>query len=225
MANYDLYYPKLKAHEGGWANVAGDTGGITYCGITQKNYPNWKGWDKVLAAKLKHGQVLQEVDHLVKEFYKLEFWDKCRCDEIADQEIAEQTCDMAVNAGIAASARLAHQTVGSTGNKFTDQLIKMLNGAVAILLCMVLLTSCWREPQVIEKIVGIPTNDTIRVTDTVYQDVPIYDTVYVGNCDSLQMRLRAANFRLHRIRYYTNICNRNPSQDKFLRGWINRALK
>jgi len=44
-------------------------------------------------------------------------------------------------------------------------------------------------------------------------------------CDSLRTALAIQNFRVGRIKYYVNICNRKPSQDKFLRGWINRTLK
>lgn len=44
-------------------------------------------------------------------------------------------------------------------------------------------------------------------------------------CDSLRSALAIQNFRVGRIQYYVNICNRKPSQDKFLRGWINRTLK
>lgn len=42
--------------------------------------------------------------------------------------------------------------------------------------------------------------------------------------DSLQSDLILSNFRLQKIRYYVNICMRKPSQDKFLKGWVRRAL-
>lgn len=44
-------------------------------------------------------------------------------------------------------------------------------------------------------------------------------------CDSLRTALAVQNYRVGRIRYYVGICNRRPSQDKFLRGWINRTLR
>lgn len=43
--------------------------------------------------------------------------------------------------------------------------------------------------------------------------------------DSLLLVVKEKNFRLNRVKFYLNICIRNPSQDKFLKGWIRRALK
>ncbi|MBC7947751.1 MAG: hypothetical protein H7Y42_07715 [Chitinophagaceae bacterium] len=43
--------------------------------------------------------------------------------------------------------------------------------------------------------------------------------------DSLKTALFLANYKLEKIRYYLNICLRNPSQDRFLKGWVRRALE
>ena len=43
--------------------------------------------------------------------------------------------------------------------------------------------------------------------------------------DSLYAKLLVANYKLERVQFYLNIVNRNPSQVKFLRGWINRVLE
>jgi hypothetical protein len=42
--------------------------------------------------------------------------------------------------------------------------------------------------------------------------------------DSLNKKLFVANLKLERVRYYLAIAQKNPSQTKFLKGWINRAL-
>ena len=48
-------------------------------------------------------------------------------------------------------------------------------------------------------------------------------------CDSSNVNLKAelfvANYKLGRIKEYSDIVKRNPSQVKFLRGWINRVLE
>ena len=31
-------------HEGGYLNDSSDSGGRTYKGISENNFPNWKGW-------------------------------------------------------------------------------------------------------------------------------------------------------------------------------------
>lgn len=57
---------------------------------------------------------------------------------------------------------------------------------------------------------------------------PKVDTVYIMSTpqiDSLQERLFVAEYKLGRIKAYKEIVDRNPSQIKFLKGWINRVLK
>ena len=43
--------------------------------------------------------------------------------------------------------------------------------------------------------------------------------------DSLKKKLFVANFKVERVRYYLNICQKNPSQSKFLKGWVSRAVQ
>lgn len=43
--------------------------------------------------------------------------------------------------------------------------------------------------------------------------------------DSLKTELFLAQFTVTRVRYYLDICLRNPTQDKFLKGWIKRAIQ
>ena len=55
--------------------------------------------------------------------------------------------------------------------------------------------------------------------------VPVGKAALERENDSLYSKLLVANFKLERMQFYLNIVNRNPSQVKFLRGWINRALQ
>lgn len=43
--------------------------------------------------------------------------------------------------------------------------------------------------------------------------------------DSLRTALFQAQFKVNKVRYYLKICLRNPSQDKFLKGWVKRAIQ
>ncbi len=97
---------------------------------------------------------------------------------------------------------------------------------------MLLLASCG-TPQLHN---CLPVHDTIYIAppahtcvrDTVWLPT---DTVILFNgqrgptCDSLRRRLNTAEYKLQRIRYYVGICNRNPDQSKFLRGWLNRVVE
>lgn len=43
--------------------------------------------------------------------------------------------------------------------------------------------------------------------------------------DSLKTELFLSDLRIEKVKYYTGIVDRNPSQIKFLRGWIRRAVQ
>ena len=43
-------------------------------------------------------------------------------------------------------------------------------------------------------------------------------------CDSLQWVIKDENYRLNRINYYIKIVDKKPSQSKYLKGWIKRAI-
>lgn len=112
MANFSIAYSKTKKYEGGYSDVSGDNGGITYAGITKKNYPKWIGWNIVLSKSRSHNEHIQELDEVVKSFYKTYFWDEIKGDTIVNQELANDIFDMAVNSGIKASIKIAQETFG-----------------------------------------------------------------------------------------------------------------
>ncbi|MDE7255483.1 MAG: peptidoglycan domain protein [Helicobacter sp.] len=100
-----------------------DRGGETLNGIARKFHPNWEGWaivdaikhagscdTKQLALKLASEERLQ---NLVGAFYKKNFWDKMRLDEIESQVVANNLYLFGVNAGIARAVKFAQQIVGT----------------------------------------------------------------------------------------------------------------
>lgn len=54
---------------------------------------------------------------------------------------------------------------------------------------------------------------------------PFYFGDYKKQYDSVARLLKLQNFRINRIKYYLNICIKHPKNDKFLKGWIARALQ
>lgn len=48
--------------------------------------------------------------------------------------------------------------------------------------------------------------------------------ILLSQRDSLRRKLLVANYKLGRVRYYLNICLKNPTQEKFLKGWVRRAI-
>lgn len=115
MADFEVAYKMTGGNEGGYANVLGDTGGETYCGISRKWFPGWPGWKIIDEHQpLRHGQVLQLPDlvALVHAFYKKTFWDAVGGDQIEDQLTAERLYDFGVNAGQSRSLKQIQEILG-----------------------------------------------------------------------------------------------------------------
>ena len=43
--------------------------------------------------------------------------------------------------------------------------------------------------------------------------------------DSLTWVIKAKDYRLNRVKFYSKLVDKKPSQAKFLNGWIKRAIK
>ena len=81
----------------------------------------------------------------------------------------------------------------------------------------------------------IQKTDTITVHDTVFLDSPYQVDTIAQLRDSIarihsakrviSSREKKAVERIEQIKYYVNICDRNPSQKVFIFGWVKRALK
>jgi lysozyme family protein len=96
--------------EGGYklTNIPGDRGGQTYAGIARKPNPDWAGWEFI------DRKDFGSATPLVREFYKSNFWDCVRGDELTNQAIAETIFNFAVNTGIGVASKLAQLIVGTT---------------------------------------------------------------------------------------------------------------
>lgn len=107
MADFGPIFDAGIRTEGGYklTNIRGDRGGQTYAGIARKKNPQWPGW-----AHIDRGEMPPTA--MVRTFYRDEFWDRIRGDEIADQSIAATIYDFAINAGWRTSAKLAQAVIG-----------------------------------------------------------------------------------------------------------------
>lgn len=61
-------------------------------------------------------------------------------------------------------------------------------------------------------------------TDTV-QVIIIRNDSLQAKVDSLKTELFLAKYKIEKVKYYLAIVRRNPSQQKFLRGWVIRAVE
>lgn len=123
MADFERAYEKTLAKEGGYVlhTVANDRGGQTYAGISRRAHPHWPGW-----IIIDRGQ---EPDaDLVRHFYKLNYWQRIRGDDIARQEIADSFFDFAVNAGVKVATKMVQIIAGvTTDGKVGEKTLAALN--------------------------------------------------------------------------------------------------
>lgn len=109
MAVFSQSYQTVKSNEGGYVNNPNDRGGETYKGIARKMWPGWPGWVYVEAFKTKTDfpQNLEKstnLQDLVHSFYKENFWDVLKLDDINSQVIATELFDTSVNQGSGVAA-------------------------------------------------------------------------------------------------------------------------
>ncbi|MEX8509541.1 MAG: glycoside hydrolase family 108 protein [Leptothrix ochracea] len=131
------FAPALKAtlkSEGGYVNDPTDRGGETYCGIARKMNPKWEGWITVdeLRKKPNFPKNLDSDANLLQQiarFYKINYWDRVRGDDLKDQHIAESLFDFGVNAGTGTSIKLAQiaAKVSPASGVMNDDSLKALN--------------------------------------------------------------------------------------------------
>ncbi len=125
MAKFEIAYALTMGNEGGYANDKGDTGGETYKGISRNNWPKWQGWPLIDAIKHqttatgqtlalfvnKAGAANSGLQGFVLAFYKTNFWDVNKLDQVNDQAIGNEMFDTGVNMGTGIAAKFLQQAL------------------------------------------------------------------------------------------------------------------
>jgi lysozyme family protein len=131
MANFDTADKLTSINEGGYANDSADRGGETWKGIARNMHPEWQGWPLVDWYKKdpKFPGVLGtsvRLEQLRKDFYKTNFWDIIKGDELLFQEIANQIYDDAVLTGTSSAIKKAQNSAFGLADepKERDYMIK-----------------------------------------------------------------------------------------------------
>ena len=104
MASFDTSYSLVMRHEGGYANVAGDKGGMTYKGIARNFQPGWGGWVIVDEWRASKGGELPrnftipdtKLEAAVRGFYQ-GLWNKSMAGHFRSQDIANLYFDFYVH--------------------------------------------------------------------------------------------------------------------------------
>lgn len=128
MANFNYAYMKTMGHEGGYANDPDDAGKETYKGISRKYHPNWEGWRIIDSYKSSSNfpnnlRNDHNLDSMVKSFFKKEYWDTVKGDDIRDQFVAEELFDTSVNMGHDRASKFLQQALNllnNNGKRYSD---------------------------------------------------------------------------------------------------------
>lgn len=112
MADFESAFQKTMQNEGGYRlhEVEGDRGGMTYAGIARRFHPGWAGWKIIDSGRMDD----PDLTGMVRQFYRVNFWDRIGGDDIQAQQIAESVFDFAVNAGVRVAVKLAQLATGAT---------------------------------------------------------------------------------------------------------------
>jgi len=133
MAEFKISYSKTKIHEGGYVNHSSDRGQETFRGISRKFHPLWSGWTivneavskvpvypnntlkwKTINAMLKDNTQLNQ---LVEDFYRNEFWNRIRGEAIVSQQLADVVFDTAVWSGVKVSSKHLQRALNMLNSK------------------------------------------------------------------------------------------------------------
>ena len=112
MASFDVFFPTLLKHEGGFVNDPADPGGATNKGITMGTFQECAQRYLGLEPTLENLKAL--TDAQAGKIYKPLYWDKVRGDEIALQGLANIVFDFQVNAG-GNAAKLLQKVLNDLG--------------------------------------------------------------------------------------------------------------
>jgi lysozyme family protein len=105
MANFNEAYDITLDHEGGYSNDNTDSGKETFRGISRKYHPDWLGWVIIDVAKTKPNfphslRDNDNLDALIRHFYRENYWNLFWGDDIPNQEVANEMFDTGVNMGV-----------------------------------------------------------------------------------------------------------------------------
>jgi lysozyme family protein len=134
MATFETALEKVLRNEGGYVYDPDDPGSETYKGVTRKAFSKWDGWEIIdrlkresaFPANLDKDATLQE---MVGDFYRVNFWNTIKGDDIKNEDVAFAIFDFGVNTGVKTGVSLAQKVVdAATDGIFGRQSLEKING-------------------------------------------------------------------------------------------------
>lgn len=113
MSNFDQLISHIIEIEGGYKviNIPGDRGGQTYAGISRRSWGHWLGWELIDKGVRPDSPELIQLCHA---FYREEYWERLRGDEIEDIDVARALFSAGVLSGKRTAVRLMQMAAETT---------------------------------------------------------------------------------------------------------------
>lgn len=133
MADFQIAYKRTNIAEGFYSNDPKDSGGETLYGISRKRgapFPEfWKIVDSYKAKpNFPNNMKADRQLIIMKEgWYKKNYWNPIRGDELRSQNIANQLYDISVNKGAGMAKRFAGKLARTNTLEVTNEVIRRLN--------------------------------------------------------------------------------------------------
>ena len=103
--NWEKSFAEVLKSEGGYVNDLHDHGGETNLGVTKA------AWAEYMGRPIADGEMKALTPDIVKPFYKIRYWDKCKCDSLPTG-VDYMVFDLAVNGGVGRGAKMLQTVVG-----------------------------------------------------------------------------------------------------------------
>jgi lysozyme family protein len=98
MADFTLYWPKVRKWEGGFVNDPDDAGGATNMGVTVSTFRQWNH-EETENMQTSIDELKAMSPDEAAEICKKEYWDEWQADEIENQSVAEELVEWAWGSG------------------------------------------------------------------------------------------------------------------------------
>jgi len=105
LSRFDECFKKVLNVEGGYSDHPSDKGGKTNYGITEGTLNA-----AYKAGLVKHNDIKQITADEAKTIYKVNYWDKCKCDDLP-KPLDLYVFDTAVNCGVGTSAKFLQEVI------------------------------------------------------------------------------------------------------------------
>ena len=104
---FDICFPMVIKHEGGFVDHPSDPGGITNLGVTKA------AWEEYIGREVTEQEMRDLTIEKVKPFYRKSYWDRVKADDLPPG-VDYAVFDYAVNSGPARAAKTLQECVGAT---------------------------------------------------------------------------------------------------------------